>query len=239
MATLMLRLAAPMQSWGCDSKFEVRRSLNFPTKSGVIGMIAAAMGYSREDSESLEELNKLKFGVRVDREGELLRDYHTAQNGRIKYPPTNRYYLCDAIFLVGLESDDIDLISKIEQALKTPAFPLFLGRRSCPPTMPLVLGKRETDLIESLESEPWLLEEWRQKRIYNDYERRLRIIVDADMNENNASILKDVPISFSKKQRKFGWRKVKDCGYITVGKTEAALFDEVVPTDHDAMNDLG
>lgn len=73
MATLLLRLAGPIQSWGVESKFEIRRTINFPTKSGVIGMLAAAFGYSREDS--LDELNRLKFGVRIDREGKLIRDY--------------------------------------------------------------------------------------------------------------------------------------------------------------------
>lgn len=71
MGTLLLKLAGPLQAWGVESKFDERRTLNFPTKSGVIGMVAAALGRSRE--ESVEDLSKLKFGVRVDREGELLR----------------------------------------------------------------------------------------------------------------------------------------------------------------------
>jgi len=61
MATLLLRLAGPMQSWGYESKFEIRRTGAFPTKSGVIGMLAAALGMSRE--EPLDELCGLKFGI--------------------------------------------------------------------------------------------------------------------------------------------------------------------------------
>ncbi|MDE6776663.1 MAG: type I-E CRISPR-associated protein Cas5/CasD, partial [Oscillospiraceae bacterium] len=79
MATLLLRLSAPLQSWGAESKFEVRRTMNFPTKSGVLGLVAAALGYSREDSDSLKKLNTLKFGIRIDHEGELLRDFHMAK----------------------------------------------------------------------------------------------------------------------------------------------------------------
>ena len=70
MAVLLLRLAAPMQSWGTDdSKYETRKTGREPSKSGVIGMIAAALGYRRDESEILRVLIKLRFGVRVDREG--------------------------------------------------------------------------------------------------------------------------------------------------------------------------
>ena len=70
MATLLLRLAAPLQSWGCGSKFNIRNTEREPTKSGVIGMIAAAMGIQRnDDPKKLEPLCRLRYGVRVDREG--------------------------------------------------------------------------------------------------------------------------------------------------------------------------
>ena len=225
MATLLLRLAGPLQSWGVESKFEVRRTMGFPTKSGVIGMLAAALGYSREDS--LDELNKLKFGVRVDQEGKLIRDYHTAI-GEKPYI-TNRYYLSDAIFLVGLESNDKNFLSAVENALKNPAFPIFLGRRSCPPTMPLLLGMRDTDLMTSLKNEQWLLEEWRQKRLYDKAECKLRIIADSD--NNDGTVIRDVPVSFSPVHRKFGWRRVKDYGYIDKST-------DIKSTEHNAMSEL-
>lgn len=145
-----------------------------------------------------------------------MRDYHTAvpENAKKKDSyTTNRYYLADAVFLAGLESDDTDKLKEIENALKNPAHPLFLGRRSCPPSMPLVMGIRETDLLTALKSEPWLLEEWRQKKIYDEEIRKLRIITDSDKDENG-SVMRDVPLSFSSVQRKFGWRNVKDYGYI-------------------------
>lgn len=229
MATLLLRLAGPLQSWGDESKFEVRRTMRFPTKSGVIGMLAAALGYSRE--ESLDDLNKLKFGVRVDWEGNLVRDYHIAVNKAVYKNPfvTNRYYLSDAIFLVGLESDDVKFLSTLENALKNPVFPLFLGRRSCPPTMPLIIGMRDTSLITSLKDEQWLLEEWRQKCIYNKSQCKLRIIIDSD--DNNGAVIRDIPVSFSIVHRKFGWRKVKDYGYVDKST-------DIISTVHDAMAEL-
>ena len=114
MATLLLRLAAPLQSWGTDSKFEIRNTSREPSKSGVVGLLAAALGRKRD--ANLEDLNRLRFGVRVDQEGELLHDYHIAsihgygpmiekiKNYDKKPFITHRYYLSDAVFLVGLES---------------------------------------------------------------------------------------------------------------------------------------
>lgn len=80
MATLLLRLTAPLQSWGADSKFEIRKTNREPTKSGVVGLLAAAMGLRRDDTQGLQVLNRLRFGVRVDQEGTFLVDYHTANN---------------------------------------------------------------------------------------------------------------------------------------------------------------
>ncbi|MFR9308137.1 MAG: type I-E CRISPR-associated protein Cas5/CasD, partial [Lachnospiraceae bacterium] len=99
MSTLLLRFAAPLQAWGTDSKFEVRRTDRNPSKSGVIGLLGAALGIPRDGDFSA--LRRLKMGVRVDREGVLLRDYHTAHapEGKASYI-THRYYLSDAIFLV-------------------------------------------------------------------------------------------------------------------------------------------
>lgn len=63
MATLLLRLAAPLQSWGADSKFETRKTNREPTKSGVIGLLAAALGLRRDDAAGLARLNGLAFAV--------------------------------------------------------------------------------------------------------------------------------------------------------------------------------
>ena len=180
MATLLLRLAAPLQSWGADSKFEIRKTNREPTKSGVLGLLAAALGVRRDDDKGLQELKTLRFGVRVDQEGGLLVDFHTANNptpqqtakarAAGKAPPspyvTRRHYLTDAMFLVGLESEDETLLHQLETALRSPAFPLFLGRRSCPPTQPVCLGVRQRELFEALQSEPSLVPPWKKTRQY-------------------------------------------------------------------------
>lgn len=202
MPTMLLRLAGPLQSWGVESKFETRRTMSYPTKSGVIGMLAAALGYSRE--ESLDRLNALNFGVRVEQEGELLSDFHTARSEKSTYV-TNRLYLADAIFLVGLESDNVEFLKELEKALKKPAFPLFLGRRSCVPTMPIFLGIRDSSLLDALKNEKWLVSEWRQKK---SLPQKLRIVVDSEV-PNPSSLVKDLPVSFSKKHREFALRSVR------------------------------
>lgn len=134
MATLLLRLAAPLQSWGMDSKFETRKTNREPTKSGVVGLLAAALGIGREEPDKLSPLNQLRFGVRVDQEGEFLVDYHIARKAEktrkaeeLKITPytTYRYYLSDAIFLVGLESQDDVFLQEIVQALHHPCSRYF------------------------------------------------------------------------------------------------------------------
>ena len=109
MATLLLRLAAPLQAWGSDSKFETRKTDREPTKSGVVGLLAAALGLRRDDTEGLARLNGLRFAVRADQEGSLLVDFHTAKSRDTSYV-TYRHYLQDAVFLAGLESEDEALL---------------------------------------------------------------------------------------------------------------------------------
>lgn len=208
MSTLMLRLAAPLQAWGTDSKFETRRTEREPSKSGVIGLLAAALGRKREDS--LEDLNALRYGVRIDREGRLLRDYHTAHRDKASYI-TNRYYLADAIFLVGLESEDEVFLRELEAALAAPGFPLFLGRRSCPPTLPLSLGIRKEGLLEALKKEPWLLPEWRRGQA----DGSLRLVTDCLDGETSAAFVPDVPVSFDPRCRRFRMRMAMERPYVS------------------------
>lgn len=132
--TLLLRLEGPMQSWGYRSRFDYRDTALEPTRSGVIGMICAAMGIAR--GEDISRFDSIRMGVRVDKEGRPERDYHTALDV-IKADGSGtgtvvsyRDYLADAIFTVGLESFDLKLLNNIEANLRDPKWPLFLGRKS-------------------------------------------------------------------------------------------------------------
>jgi len=145
--TLFLRLEGPMQSWGVqESKFVVRRTAEAPTKSGVIGMLSAAMGISRFDVKQWLPFTKLKMGVRIDRPGIRWWDYHTVgakmkmrtAEGKSKEGAmlTRREYLCDASFLVALQGD-AGLIGELECAVRNPKWVLYLGRKCCPPSRPI------------------------------------------------------------------------------------------------------
>lgn len=156
MATLLLRLAGPMQSWGTTSRFDERDTQREPSKSGVIGLLCAAFG--RDRAEPVDDLAALRMGVRVDREGVLMRDYMTAMGvinaaGKADENRTvvsHRYFLSDAVFLVGFEGDPA-LLTQIHAALKRPVWPLSLGRKSYVPSAPVFLdhGVREEGLEEA------------------------------------------------------------------------------------------
>lgn len=77
-----------MQAWGTQSRFIVRDTGWEPSKSGVVGLLCAALGCSRDDDQTVVELASLRMGVRVDGEGALLSDYHTAgRDATLTLPP--------------------------------------------------------------------------------------------------------------------------------------------------------
>jgi len=132
--TLLLRLEGPMQSWGYRSRFDYRDTALEPTRSGVTGLICAAMGIAR--GEDITRFDALRMGVRVDKEGRPERDYHTAlevikaDGSDTDTVVSRRDYLADASFTVGLESSDTGLLTEIEAALRNPKWFLFLGRKA-------------------------------------------------------------------------------------------------------------
>lgn len=177
MTVLALRLGGPLQSWGTSQRLEHhRRTERFPTKSAVVGLVAAALGRSRR--EPIEDLTALRFAVRIDRAGETVRDYHTVSSlfdERGRFAPergrlpnasggyrsreastrvTERYYLADACFVAGLEGEP-QLLEALDEAVRLPVFPPYLGRRSCPPDAPVRLGVHDGGLLEVLATLPW------------------------------------------------------------------------------------
>ncbi|KAA8832176.1 type I-E CRISPR-associated protein Cas5/CasD [Bifidobacterium tissieri] len=216
MPVLLMRLAAPMQSWGSNSRFTRRETETMPTKSGVIGMIAAALGIGR--GEPLARFQGLRFGVRADQPGTLLRDYQTAKNERgTMMPLSNRYYLQDAVFLVGLESDNMERLEEYRQALRSPHYPIFLGRRSCPPDGPIQTWMSEESLEDALRHAPWRAAEWYQRRALRDeslFPERCfaRIMIEPNSAEQLESTfvdtLADEPVSFDPRRREWRQRRI-------------------------------
>ncbi|MCB0109728.1 MAG: type I-E CRISPR-associated protein Cas5/CasD [Caldilineaceae bacterium] len=218
MPTLLMQCVAPLQSWGTQSNFSVRDTGREPSKSGIIGLLCAALGRPR--TVPLDDLSALAMGIRVDREGQILRDFHTAgQGGKRKgflkadgkgidsgTIVSNRYYLTDAMFLVGL-SGNVQLLQTIQGALANPRWMLFLGRKACPPARPVYLpdGLRHKPLLEALIEYPWLGKD------PNEHARltSLRLVLEAGtiQGEESPNIKQETPLSFVKGTRRFAQRR--------------------------------
>nr|WSZ19388.1 type I-E CRISPR-associated protein Cas5/CasD [Streptomyces canus] len=226
MPTLLMRFDAPMQSWGTRSKFARRDTGTEPTKSGVVGLLAAALGVSRDDERSISELAQLRMGVRVDREGIVEQDFHTVQNvpntegKNHRTVVTKRYYLADALFLCALEAPDDELLRRLHHALLHPRWPLYFGRKAFVPARPIVSsGHREPPAItdetleEALAHYPWLENQPRARRRAQAESGTkaatwLRTVVDADPSTLDVELRCDHPITFSEQDRRYAPRAV-------------------------------
>ncbi|MDR2253970.1 MAG: type I-E CRISPR-associated protein Cas5/CasD [Bifidobacteriaceae bacterium] len=234
-AILALRLAGPLQAWGRPSEANRRETASAPSKAGIVGLLAAARGIRRW--EPIDDLVGLRLGVRIDQPGLLLRDYHTVSESVSHLPllsvavdakgrqrrtspkkftgVTQRFYLQDAVFVVCVQGVS-SLIGSLADAVARPAFPLALGRRSCVPTQPILLGPSATDrvwhgssLLEVLCRVPW--QGWTKDRVSSgdDVCRRVPAVVDADVApEGYVETVNDVPTSFDQRNRTFGYRDV-------------------------------
>lgn len=149
---LALRLEGALQSWGGAAAGDNRPTHEMPTRSGVVGLIGAALGIERADVGALVALHRgLALVVRVDRRGTVGVDYHTAldvpgvDGGKSKSATiTRRRYLQDASFAALLieRPGCTPELETIRDALRWPQFGMFLGRRACVPGVP-VLANRE------------------------------------------------------------------------------------------------
>ena len=234
MSTLILRLTGPMQSWGLQSRFSDRDTAREPTKSGVLGLVCAALGKPRVERAgdgypTLAALAALRMGVRVDREGQPRYDYQTAKDvliasssarqierGKPKLKdtePSMRHYLADAWFTVGLEGE-LGLLQRIDAALAAPHWPISFGRKAFTPGLPVRIALPvkqpalfEASLVETLAS-------------FADHPRvhppeppasGWRVCLDADAVTSAVSPIvrrmqPDLPLSFS--PRRFAPREV-------------------------------
>ncbi len=176
---LAFYLDAPMQSWGSSSRFNRRESESFPTKSGVLGLLAAAMGidkHSPDEAERLQPLAALAFSTysvqsEAGNTGPIrLSDFHTVGGGYDRTDPvqrlhitrkasggpsttvlTHRTYLTDSRFLAALEGDS-DILSTCAAALEDPRWGVWFGRKCCIPASPLLptLAETSKEAIDTL-----------------------------------------------------------------------------------------
>jgi CRISPR system Cascade subunit CasD len=233
MSTLLLRLEGPMQSWGIQSRYSRRDTGLEPSKSGVIGILCAALGRPRD--ANLSDLAALRMGVRVDRPGTVESDYHTAGAKDMLLPNygvaafgtrigettgtvlSTRFYLADASFLVGLETTQPaqeELLARLPAALARPVWPLFLGRKAFVPAVPIRLpdapplgpGLRRESLKDALRTYPWL--DAREGEHSRRVPERVRLVIEEDTPTTGESRM-DVPISFLPLDRRYQSRFVR------------------------------
>ncbi|GAA2433323.1 type I-E CRISPR-associated protein Cas5/CasD [Streptomyces macrosporus] len=237
MSVLLLLLAAPLQSWGASARFARRTTEPVPTKSGVLGLLAAAQG--RDRTADLSDLAALRFGVRVDQPGTRIRDFQTAthaDSGKAM-PVSERFYLADAVFVAAVEGDDA-LIDELHTAVRAPVYLPYLGRRSCPPARPLDLGVRTgADLRQVLHTEPWHASAWYQRRRRSEQRVDVEVFLDADPRGGPRDSLRDQPLSFDPRHRRYGLRTVRS-ETVSVANPQARKARRVTVPAHDPFDAL-
>lgn len=155
---LVFTLYGPLVAWGDIAVGEYRPSFAHPSKSAIVGLLAASLGIRRDEEERQQSLEaSCSFAVRVDSMGELLRDYHTTQVPPVRKGVTHytrrselgddtlntilstRDYRCDSVYTVAITvTDDAPYTAQqLAAALLKPVFTLYLGRKSCPLALPL------------------------------------------------------------------------------------------------------
>ncbi|WP_180359774.1 type I-E CRISPR-associated protein Cas5/CasD [Miniimonas arenae] len=229
MTTLLLRLAGPLQAWGTSSKFAYRFTDPQPSKSAVLGLLAAADGRRRTDD--IEDLLGLKFGVRCDQPGAAVRDFQTARAFDESYslPLTYRFYLGDAVFVAAVEGPDA-LVRRLAQVVRQPSFPLYLGRRSCPPSRPLVIGTTALPLREALVAAEWEASPWYRRKL-RDGEHRVEIVRDAEESESATGFVADTPVTYDPSHRRFTSRAVVREWCVAGGADGGTARAETSPPD--------
>lgn len=188
---LFLRLEGVMQSWGERSQWHYRDTALMPTKSGIVGLIASAMGLRRGDPTIVKLSNTLLIAIRADRQGVFMTDYHTVtgiirtanggQRGKKDQNSTiisYRQYLYDASFLVGI-SGERSFLKECAEALGAPKWTIFLGRKSCVPSTPILVGISEeySSLDDAMNRHPFsirrdIIPVYEMDNLYEGYYRQ-------------------------------------------------------------------
>lgn len=237
MKTLTIRLSGPLQSFGNEATFTRRTTAKYPSKSAIIGMLSAALGYRRDDAR-ITELNALKFAVRIDQPGRTMTDYQTVEWKTSTRKITYRDYLQDAVFVVAVGSEHDQLIDTLKAALQHPKFQLFLGRRANVPAGPLQLQLiDQQNPVQVLKSVDWQASEWFRKKTKKETVT-VELIADADLLPEaklGTELVKDQVISFDQRHRQLGFRAV---ARENVQLINNAFKKTTTDTSHDIMNFL-
>ena len=215
---ILMWLEGPLQSWGVDSRFCRKNTLEFPSKSGLLGMLCCAMGEGGEQREWLATMAPLKVTVLAYSKGKavpvpLLRDFHMIGSGYNEKNPfeaqmvpkkangnksggggakvTYRYYLQDAVFAAILEVPKEES-ERLSQALINPVWDLFLGRKNCPPSDFIFRGVFQTEGDAYSEASRIAVEKSLKEKFK---------VLDGQFEGNESIVLNDVPVEFGQKKK--------------------------------------
>lgn len=217
---LFLWLEAPLQSWGSDSKFGRRETLEFPTKSGILGLVCCALGAIGEQKELLAEFAGLKqiaisFQFSKQSNEGHLRDFHMIGSGYDGNDPwqsllipktgdgkpavgggtkiTHRFYLQDAKFAVILEVSE-HIADTVCNALQNPVYDIYLGRKCCAPSEFIYQGcypsKEDTEKAIAVFT--------KDRSDSENFLVEVFRVVDGESSEGDTFTLNDVPVQFGK-----------------------------------------
>lgn len=201
---LVLRLAAPLMSFGEGDYWDIRGTDAFPTKSSIVGILSACFGYDRNEIEKIADLSdQISVSARQDNQFTILRDYHTILNTLKATGDQNknavqsyRYYLMDAEFSILISTPNASLFSQIRESLSEPAWPIFLGRKSCSPTFPIYWKEEiEADNAENAFARLPLLSKKKEEVELKDF---FSAVKTKDLNKRKYQCITDERLSGKK-----------------------------------------
>jgi len=207
---------------------------DFCVTSMEVGRISAFLGDKNKEGFSKNEIKEIS---------DYCNGYVVNRDKNISY----KEYLCDAAFLVGLESDDEELLCNIAYAIENPKFHIYLGRKCCPPEYPVLLKTKEhmcgiTDksLYDALYDEPYIGSDYSLERRLKKGDVVMEIMMDGKMDDNGR-LVKDFPLSFSADRRQYTHRKIKTCvpKIIMAEKEEQAEHDAFSEAVRDGFSSTG
>ena len=235
MKTVTIKLTAPLQSYGNEANFDRRTSYDYPSKSAIIGMVAAALGYSRRDPR-IKTLNQLAYAVRIDQPAKPLTDFQIVEWKQNRRKLTYRDYLQDAVFMVALGSEDDSFIDQIDWAIRHPHFQLALGRRANVPAGPMMTAVCSgRNPVQVLQAASWQASQFYMRQIRH-HTFVAELIADAVLlPDYPSSMVKDAVVSFDQRHRQYGFRAVA-VDRVSLENPYFATKD--ADTEHDIMNYL-
>jgi CRISPR system Cascade subunit CasD len=221
---LLLYLDAPMQSWGYSSRFNRRTTASWPVKSGIVGMLCAAMGIVRDDEAGIARIAALAMKIyTLKNDGRRLMDYHTVGGGydrkntwerqcivhtaEGKLKPedkqavlTDREYLLDCKFGVVLSGNE-DVVKQCAAALENPKWGVWFGRKCCLPAARICEG-----IFDSIEAAEVCLHEIAMENRWKT--KGWRVVREAEHFDDGTDSLMDVPLNFVTRQ--YRTRRIAD-----------------------------